>query len=164
MLTYAPPPNVHGILAAPPCTHFSIARSRAKTPRDLRGAMRVVEACLRIIWECSYSSSLQWWALENPRGILQKFLGRPALTFQPWEYGDPHYKITQIWGRFTVPEKPPVAPDQLAKIMQVKGTRWGDLLPPLPAGYVVPPGQDRVAARRAITPAGFARAFFEANR
>jgi len=37
--TYEPPKNVYGILAAPPCTMFSIARNdkTAKQPRDLKG-------------------------------------------------------------------------------------------------------------------------------
>ena len=50
---YEPPDGVYGILAAPPCTEFSIARSTAKTPRDLQGAMEIVSACLRIIWNVS---------------------------------------------------------------------------------------------------------------
>lgn len=33
---YEPPDNVYGILAAPTCTHFSFARTNAKTPRDLK--------------------------------------------------------------------------------------------------------------------------------
>ena len=32
---YIPPKNVYGILAAPPCTMFSLARTRAKTPAIL---------------------------------------------------------------------------------------------------------------------------------
>ena len=31
---YHPPKGVYGIIANPPCTHFSIARTCAKTPRD----------------------------------------------------------------------------------------------------------------------------------
>src|SRR3990167_11157042 len=34
--TYIPPDNVYGILAAPPCTMFSLARTRAKKPRDFK--------------------------------------------------------------------------------------------------------------------------------
>ena len=41
--------DVYGILAAPVCTHFSLARTRAKTPRDFREAMKLVIACLEII-------------------------------------------------------------------------------------------------------------------
>ena len=48
--TYIPPKNVYGILAAPPCTMFSLARTRAKKERDLREGMETVRACLNIIW------------------------------------------------------------------------------------------------------------------
>jgi hypothetical protein len=49
-------------------------------------------------------------------------------------------------------------------MMQAKGTRWGDMLPQLPPDYIVPSCTNRIAARRAITPEGFATAFFKANR
>ncbi len=106
VLTYEPPENVYGILAAPPCTMFSIARNdkTAKTPRDLRGGMNIVNACLRIIHTCLYDNyrvgqGLQFWALENPySGYLKRFLGKPALVFEPYEYGDPYTKKTAIWG------------------------------------------------------------------
>ena len=46
--------KVFGILAAPPCTMFSIARNdkTARKPRDMREGMKTVLACLEIIWEC----------------------------------------------------------------------------------------------------------------
>src|SRR3990167_9468030 len=71
--TFIPPKNVYGILAAPPCTMFSRARTTAKTPRDFEGATKVVGACLRIIWEVQYHNlfCLKFWAMENPAGHLQ---------------------------------------------------------------------------------------------
>ena len=42
----APPDFVH---FSPPCTQYSIARSKAKTPRDLEGADALVQRCLDII-------------------------------------------------------------------------------------------------------------------
>ena len=104
--TYVPPENVYGILAAPPCTMFSRARTNAKTPRDLDGAMDVVASCMRIIWASQSSGSLEWWALENPMGLLRQFLGNPAFSFRGWEYGDAkHMKFTDIWGYFDPPVK-----------------------------------------------------------
>ena len=81
---YTPPENVYGIIANPPCTYFSIARTTAKTPRDLREGMRLVKECLRVIWECQYplngdqrTSNLNFWCLENPStGFLKWFLGK----------------------------------------------------------------------------------------
>lgn len=103
VLTYEPPDNVWGVLAAPPCTEFSVlnckAEARVRKPEE---GMAVVNACLRIIEKCKP----KWWALENPVGYLREYIGLPRMTFQPWEYGDPWTKRTDIWGEFNVPEKP----------------------------------------------------------
>ncbi len=86
---YTPPENVYGIIANPPCTMFSIARSNAKTPRDFVEGMRLVKECLRIIWQCQYptvghfsKSNLKFWVIENPAsGALKNFLGTPPPTY-----------------------------------------------------------------------------------
>jgi hypothetical protein len=48
--------RIHGIICAPTCTHFSLARTTAKTPRNLKGAYRLVKRCLEIIEDCR----VQW--------------------------------------------------------------------------------------------------------
>ena len=152
--TYQPPANVHGILAAPPCTMFSLARTKAKTPRALEQAMEIVASCLRIIWMTQYQevsstakrTRLAWWALENPNGFLKHFLGSPAFIFDPWEFGDRYKKRTHLWGWFTAPKK---------IITEC---------PPVPKFGSDKPIQFRFdACVKSITPPGFARAFFEAN-
>lgn len=143
--------RVHGIFAAPPCTMFSLARTTAKTPRDTKQGMELVAACLHIIWECYHWGKPAWWALENPQGLLRYFLGKPALTFNPCDYGDAYTKRTDLWGRFTEPKRTPVeVTDEMRKRLAINNR-------PLPK---IPGGQ---AARRAMTSPGFARAFFEAN-
>ena len=104
--------NIYGILAAPPCTMFSLARcdKTAKKPRDLRQGMKVVNACLNIIHECLYydcrKTGLKFWALENPAtGYLKRFLGKPALVFNPYEFGDNYSKLTALWGCFNEPKR-----------------------------------------------------------
>lgn len=143
--------RVHGIFAAPPCTQFSLARAGAKTPRDFDGAMATVQACLQIIWSVrkAQNNNLKWWALENPRGYLRQFLGKPAFHFQAWEFGDPLKKPTDIWGYFKEPTKKPIQkPDYPRK---GKGS-WANT-------------QGRGgSARRSITPPGWAAAFFKANQ
>jgi hypothetical protein len=102
--------DIYGILAAPVCTMFSFARTTAKIPRDLRQGMILVIACLNIVWECRYNHKLAFWALENPRGYLRQFLGKPVFTFDPCDFGDPYTKKTDLWGYFNIPKKKPVEP------------------------------------------------------
>ena len=109
---YHPPKGVYGIIANPPCTMFSKARTNAKAPRDMREGMRLVQECLRIIWEAQYDwgtgrkSSLQFWALENPAtGMLIYFIGKPAFIYQPYQFGEDRSKATALWGNFNEPKR-----------------------------------------------------------
>ena len=147
---YIPPDNVYGILAAPPCTMFSLARTTAKTPRDFRAGMETVISCLNIIWECRYKNKLAFWALENPRCFLRQFLGMPAFTFQRCHFGDAGGKPTDLWGYFKSPKifypnaKPTRGRDNTE-------SDWYNSVNGNPL-------------KRAITPPGFAKAFFKANQ
>lgn len=138
--------DIYGILAAPVCTQFSFARTRAKTPRDFKEGMRLIIACLNIIWECRYNHKLAFWCIENPMGYLRQFLGKPVFTFDPCDFGDPYTKKTDLWGYFNIPKKKPI---------KLKGKR-------LPSISEIT--SSKQSAKRAITPAGFAEAFFRANR
>ena len=154
--TYEPPEEVYGILAAPPCTMFSLARTTAKTPRDFYEGMVCVEACMRIIWLCRKNNKLAFWALENPMGYLRQFLGKPAFTFDPSEFGGDYNKTTDIWGWF----KEPMKGRKMRYDSTDKNTRK---LPPIPEGYKRDPNMRAVQIRRSITNKGFAEAFFKAN-
>lgn len=98
--SYAPPSHVYGILAAPPCTEFSIAKNH-KLPRDYKKGMEVVDACMEIIKK----ANPVFWALENPIGMLSKFIGKPVYSFQPWWFGDGWTKRTMLWGNFNLPKR-----------------------------------------------------------
>lgn len=156
--TYKTPPNVHGILAAPPCTMFSLARTTAATPRDFKSALEVVDGCLRIIREARLGGSLQWWALENPVGYLRQFLGVPGFTFNPYDFGDPWTKPTDLWGYFDPPKfkfcRPEFNLDQAAVKLRDRGESLtiGQRQVKLSTSDVL-----------AVTPPGFAMAFFKAN-
>ena len=154
--TYKPPKNVYGILAAPPCTMFSLAQTRAKTPRDFKQGMEIVNTCLRIIWTCRYRNKLKFWCMENPMGYLRQFLGKPAFTFDPCDFGDRYTKKTDLWGYFNIPKKHSIelTNDEISrcKINNRKLPSISELT------------GSKQADKRAITPTGFAKAFFEANR
>lgn len=163
VMTYIPPKNVYGILAAPPCTMFSMARTKAKTPRDLKGAMTIVNACMRIVAECQYDGKrLAFWALENPKARLRWFLGKPALTFNPYDFGDSYRKPTDIWGNFNTDLKK--TPVNLDPKKQKQSRMNLQELQPIPEDYVRDPNMSLRAIARSITHKGFARAFYEANK
>jgi hypothetical protein len=153
--------TIYGILAAPPCTMFSLARTRARTERDFREGMECVRACMAIIWEARTrplyrkDGALKFWALENPVGFLRQFLGKPAMTFNPCDFGDPYTKKTDLWGYFNEPKKSPVKLSKEEEACKINNRK----LPSI-ADFT----GSKQSARRAMTPPGFAKAFFKANQ
>src|SRR3990167_1877581 len=191
--TYEAP--VYGILAAPPCTMFSFARTNAKKPRDLKEGMECVRACLEIIWSfmeikqdtVKKTLPLKFWALENPyHGFLKNFLGKPVFTFDPWEFGDGYQKRTALWGNFVEPKKNPIPmSDKMKKLAKPNSYHhtmknstnrgrppsiWAERdlkkFDMLKSKDIHPEafGKFDRQARRSITPAGFADAFYKANQ
>jgi len=141
--------SIYGILAAPPCTEFSLAKNN--TPRDFITGMNLVRKCMDIIWTAREQHRLKFWALENPRCFLRQFLGVPSFTFEQWQYGDNGIKPTDLWGYFKHPKK------------TVK-QRPSGLSKKYPNGRNNAVGWSKSSDKRAMTPPGFAKAFFEANK
>ncbi len=140
-LTEIPKQPVHGILAAPPCTMFANSGARwPRTDEQMIDALSMVDAVCRLV----LVTKPDWWVIENPHGKLSRWLGPPVMTFQPNDYGDPYTKMTCLWGEFNAPVRQPVE--------AVLGSKM----------HLVAPGPRRQEIR-SETPAGFARAFFEAN-
>lgn len=99
---YTAPKNVYGVIANPVCTEFSNIQGRSEGKKDYEKGMFLVNHCLRVIKECKP----KFWVIENPaKGSLHKFLGKPVLKYQPWQYGSPWTKETALWGVFNIPEK-----------------------------------------------------------
>lgn len=97
---YYPPADVYGIIANPVCTEFSIATGFHKD-RDLEKGMFLVNHCLRIIKE----ANPKFWVIENPAtGKLKDFLGKPRMSYEPWQFGSPWTKKTALWGVFNKPD------------------------------------------------------------
>ena len=167
--------KIYGILAAPPCTEFSFAKSNSKYPRDIKAGMKIVISCLGIIWGVQYKlptplakrTNLKFWALENPMGLLKRYLGNPAFRFNPYDFGDAYKKDTGLWGYFNLPKKKPCEEYSKDYIHTISPNgkplkKFDRLLTKEihPEYY----GKLTRQKRRAITPRGFANAFFEANR
>ena len=85
------------VWCSPTCTHYSIARTTAKTPRDLEGADRLVSKCREII---DYFEA-DIWFIENPDSGLLKtrdvVAGLPYVRVDYCMYGAFYRKRTRIW-------------------------------------------------------------------
>ena len=143
--------NAAIVFAFSPCTDLAVSGARwwkDKGLRRLGEAIQIVGACLDVC-----ESSAAPWMIENPIGALSTHWRKPDAKFDPCDYGgyltppgDAYTKRTCLWigGGFVVPTPKPVFP--------VEGSRM----------HLIPPSPDR-ANIRSETPAGFARAVFEAN-
>lgn len=142
------PSNVHGIMAAPPCTDFASSGAQYWKVKDEDGrtaySLSLIDKTLEIINYCNP----EWWVIENPVGRLSKLrpqLGQPWY-FNPCDFGDAYTKKTGLWGKFNRNlKKTPVEPDPKSWIMKLGGK------------------SERTKELRSMTPLGFAKAFFDAN-
>lgn len=95
------PAHVDAVWASPPCTHYSRARTTARTPRDLLGSDALVRRALEIV--ARYPRAAFW--IENPatgllktRDVLQA-VPRALVSYCAYAgVRDPKYrKDTHIW-------------------------------------------------------------------
>src|SRR5882724_1343843 len=102
--------NVHGVLAAPPCTDFANSGARWFADKDNDGR---TEASIALVQRTMYLINQwrpAWWVLENPVGRIQRLvpeIGECRYRFDPCEFGEPYTKRTCLWGLFELPTKGP---------------------------------------------------------
>ena len=149
--------NVVGILAAPPCTDFSVSGAQYWKVKDADGRTDAALALIDKTLEIIEFFKPQMWALENPVGRLPKLrpsIGKPWY-FNPCEFGkdfnECYTKKTGIWGKFNKPQKNPCNPEDIKTgnntwLMKLGGK------------------SERTKELRSMTPMGFAYAFFNANK
>lgn len=148
VLAYCISLRPYGILAACDCSKLSNAgrcRDKDRTFRDAIDAVELVTKALYII----AMTKPEWWAIENPLGLMKQLLGKPQYTFQPCEFGHNYTKYTCLWGRFTplfITKNVKPQPASENPIMKLGGK------------------SEKTKRLRSITPSGFAKAFFEANK
>jgi hypothetical protein len=172
--------TVAGVLAAPPCTDFSVSGARWWADKDADGrtaaSVEIVEDCLRVV----DAAKPRFWVLENPVGRIAKLvprIGQALMTFHPSDFAglapDPdkeaYTKRTCLWGQFNpdlataarrlLPEgeiaRAPVMIEKVnAKGKVLRGSwMWANL-----GGK-----SERTKELRSMTPIGFSRAFAAAN-
>lgn len=159
--------RVRGILAAPPCDKFTAASSQYWRKYDENGktdyAVSLVRKVFEIIdWSSEGREEAVFWCLENPPGRIEKLIpelvGKRVLMFHPWEFGDPYTKRTILWGRFN-----PFLVRRYIKIEHFDREKYDWSKGIVRRHKLKYPGFNRKQLR-SVTPAGFALAFFNANR
>ncbi len=139
------------VFAFPPCTHLACSGARWWKGKGLRALAESIELVARSAELCEESGAP--WMIENPIGALSSHWRAPDSMFDPCDYGgylnppgDEYTKRTCLWtgNGFVIPLPKPVFPYEGSKM------------------HLMSPSEDR-ANLRSETPAGFARAVFEAN-
>ena len=156
-----PQNEVFCILAAPPCTHFTKASSIHWFDYDITGktarSLLLIQTTLQIVKH--FSPPI--WAIENPPGRLSKIYPPIAkfklLRFEPWQFGDPFFKQTELYGEFN----PWLIQKPVKPIYKITA---GGKAPTIMQYYNKKHPRQNRATYRSITPPGFAQAFFNANR
>lgn len=142
--------DVHGILIAAPCTDFTRAGNAHFAAKDADGrtslSQELVHQAMRLV---DYYKPPMW-VLENPaQSYVEDAAGLPKARyeFQPYDFGDPYMKRTQLWGNFNT-DLPvaPVYPREGSKMWSEYGGK-----------------SQATKNARSETPRGFAAAFFKAN-
>ena len=82
------------ILASPPCEEFSPANNLNGELDPDADAVALVYHALGIIRGLDPA----YWFVENPRGRLRSYIGRPTTTVTYCQYGEPRMKPTDLWG------------------------------------------------------------------
>jgi hypothetical protein len=162
--------RIYGILAAPPCTKFAGSGARwRKVEKGLPSINgfhtnkydEIIQDSLSLVdlvFRMRHLYNPEFWTIENPIGSLRRWIGKPLMSFNPNEYAgwleDPdlcynesYTKRTLLWGHFSPPQKKSVDPVQGSKMHKNYGGK-----------------SEKTKNARSITPMGFARAFYEANK
>jgi len=152
LLTWMPPMREYAaVFAFPMCKNLAVSGARWFKDKGLRGLIEglvLVERCREI---CEWAGAP--WMLENPVSTISTYWRKPDYSFDPCDFGgylepagDTYTKKTCLWtgNGFVMPEP--------RRVEATEGSKM----------HLMAPSPDRDLLR-SKTPAGFARAVFEAN-
>ena len=158
-----PKERVYGILAACPCTDFSLSGARHFARKDADGttanSIELVKKTMEIV---NYFEPV-FWVIENPMSRIHKLnpeLGPVKYKFNPCDFAgymttteeqdeERYNKATWLWGGFNDPIKKRIEPLMKESPIWTRTSVTGKKF--------------RNANDRSATPMGFAWAFYEAN-
>lgn len=141
------------VICHPPCTVLSFAGNKYlsidkygdKAIMRLAAREKAFEFAMRL-----YNCSARHLCMENPKGYINSKFRSPDQTINPFQFGDPFYKITCLWLRdlpLLVPDYQIQAPDPVYIQNNGKKRYWVETVS----------GKDRAKLRSKTFP-GIARA------
>lgn len=96
------------VLASPPCVDFSVAcivnkwaHAEERRPKHLPQKADIAESVaivFRTLW-LVHELEPTFWYMENPQGMLRKWIGAPLGQVHYCQYGEDFKKPTDLWGR-----------------------------------------------------------------
>jgi hypothetical protein len=184
--------DLYGVLCAPPCTEFTVSGNQYWPAKDADGrtvtALSIVDACLRVV---VLHPELKFWALENPVGRLNRWLGEFEFAFDPCDFAahlveHPDWTdMLDVRKRAAAGEKLTARDVEIVKNCNVypkKTLLWGKFNHPIkcrvepitvkasngdkysPIHMATGGKSEKTKTIRSETPLGFAQAFYEANQ
>lgn len=138
--------------AFPPCDHLAVSGARWFKGKGLRKLAESIDMFATAAEVCDALKSP--YMIENPVSTISTYWRKPDYTFHPCDYtaynsDDNYFKKTCLWTGNGF-----VMPDKECNM---------SLAPPDHRIHCMPPCDDR-KNKKSITPMGFAKAVFEANR
>lgn len=141
--------DIHGILAATPCTDFASSGAKHFAAKDADGRTEASKELVFATLSLIENLRPKFWVLENPVGRIANLTGLPKarMSFDQWHFGHAFTKKTMLWGNFqTDLPLSPVDPVLGSKMHSKYGGK-----------------SQATKNARSETSQGFAKAFFMAN-
>lgn len=95
-------PDADVYLAGPPCTTLSIAGNQTDHYVDGQPNSDLAQEHVALAFHVVgliRSKAPEWWFVENPRGRMRRYLGKPTGTITLCQYGYDWQKPTDLWGK-----------------------------------------------------------------
>lgn len=180
-------PTIDGILAAPPCTDFTISGARHWAKKDADGTTAQSVDLVYQVLRCVDFLQPDFWAVENPIGRIARLvpeLGGKTMTFDPCEFTGwtdttrEEYQRLEVLARTAHTEMSAEDVDLVKRsnAYTKRTVLWGHFKTPrrLPVdpvrttaqgSWLMSLGGKSLATKRerSVTPEGFARAFAAAQ-
>lgn len=122
------------MIAHPDCTYLTCSQVRwLKDQPPLksgklvgerrREAQRLAVEFVKLLYEAPIPKI----AIENPKGMLSTLWQKPSQTIQPWQFGHPESKETNLW----LKNLPPLKPTQIVEPQFIIGKKDGKKYSPI---------------------------------